>query len=360
MKTILGDLATQFTPECNQPILNLKDLGKKVGFLVHLGMAFLLMLPFLWGFYLTMNSWREGHNADGWKLGKVAFEAMIGEMCRNGSWDPSLVKDPDAPLEVQAVPVLKEHLEALLVLFEGSKPMLRLICGASIFEVCYVFGDASSAGFGSSDLKSDGSIGFCFGIWGIKGKGSTSNYQELQNLVEILQAMGLKDELKGKEVFIFTDNLVAESIASKGTSSSNLLFELVVRLYKLEMQFLCKIQVVHVAGTCMIQQGTDGLSRGDMFEGVMKGASMLSFVPLHKTAIEWSPKLIDWIFGWCEVASIGEVEVLDENGWFERGHNIDGSHWNTVGMWMPSYHSGNFIWSPPPEILPWLGCMKQG
>ena len=146
--------------------------------------------------------------------------------------------------------------------------------------------------------------------------------------------MGLKDELKGKEVFIFTNNLVAESIASKGSLSSPLLFELVVRLYKLEMQFLCKIQVVHMAGTCMIQQGTDGLSRGDMFEGIMKGALMLSFVPLHKTAIKRSPKLMDWIFGCCEVASIGEVEVLDENDWFERGHDIHGSRWNTDGMWI--------------------------
>ena len=70
--------------------------------------------------------------------------------------------------------------------------------------------------------------------------------------METLEAMGLKDELKGKEVFIFTDNLVAESIASKGLSSSPLLFELVVRLYKLEMQFLCKIQVVHMAGIRMM------------------------------------------------------------------------------------------------------------
>ena len=87
-----------------------------------------------------------------------------------------------------------------------------------------------------------------------------------------------------------------------------------------------------------------------MFEGVMKGASMLSFVPLHERAIERSPKLIDWIFGWCKVASLGEVEVLDENAWFERGHDIDGSCLNTDGMWIPDYRSGNFIWSPPPAV----------
>ena len=73
---------------------------------------------------------------DGWKLGRVAFDAMISEMQKNGSWDPSLAGERDAPLEVQAVPVLHEHLKALLALFEGSRPTLRLIRGASIYEVC--------------------------------------------------------------------------------------------------------------------------------------------------------------------------------------------------------------------------------
>ena len=347
-KSILTDLAKQFETSGPCPLLNLKDLEKKVGFLVHLGMAYPLMLPFLRGFYLTMNSWRKDRDSEGWKLGKVAFEAMISQMRKNGSWDPASGGEQDAPLEVQAVPVLEEHLKALLVLFEGHKPTLRLIRGASIYEVCYVFGDASGEGFGSSHLRSDGSIGFRFGIWGSEGAGTTSNYRELRNLVETLEAMGRRDELKGKEVFIFTDNSVSESIAAKGSSSSPLLFELVVRLYKLEMQFLCRIQVVHVAGTRMIAQGTDGLSRGDMFEGVMKGASMLSFVPLHKTAIERSPKLLDWVSGWCEVADFGSLEVLDEDGWFERGHDIDGSRLNPDGMWLPGYRSGNFVWAPPP------------
>ncbi len=41
----------------------------------------------------------------------------------------------------------------------------------------------------------------------------------------------------------------------------------------------------------MIKQGTDGLSRGDLVEGVMRGESMLSFVPLHRSCIDRSPLL---------------------------------------------------------------------
>ena len=39
----------------------------------------------------------------------------------------------------------------------------------------------------------------------------------------------------------------------------------------------------------MILQGADGLSRGDMYEGVMRGDNMLDFIPLHLSAIERHP-----------------------------------------------------------------------
>ena len=48
------------------------------------------------------------------------------------------------------------------------------------------------------------------------------------------------------------DNATAESACTKGSSSSKLLFQLILRLWKLEMQSGCKMHVSHVAGTCMI------------------------------------------------------------------------------------------------------------
>jgi hypothetical protein len=52
------------------------------------------------------------------------------------------------------------------------------------------------------------------------------------------------------------------------------------------MQGDFKLHFHHVAGARMIEQETDGLSRGEMFEGVMKGESKLSYVPLHLNALE--------------------------------------------------------------------------
>ena len=45
----------------------------------------------------------------------------------------------------------------------------------------------------------------------------------------------------------------------------------------------------------MIAQGGDGLSRGVLNEGVMRGEDFLSFIPFHLSAFEREPKLMDWI-----------------------------------------------------------------
>ena len=108
-----------------------------------------------------------------------------------------------------------------------------------------------------------------YGVWGLSVvDDSSSNYRELRNLVESLEMSGASGELNGKEVFLFTDNSTVEAVTAKESSTSPLLYELVVRLFQLSSVFLCSVNIIHVAGTRMIQQGTDGLSRGDMLEGV--------------------------------------------------------------------------------------------
>jgi hypothetical protein len=62
------------------------------------------------------------------------------------------------------------------------------------------------------------------------------------------------------EVFMFTDNYVMKCAYFRGTSSSPILFDLLLRLRKLELHAGLKIHVIHIAGTRMISQGMDGLS----------------------------------------------------------------------------------------------------
>ena len=87
---------------------------------------------------------------------------------------------------------------------------------------------------------------------------TSSNFKELHNLVETLEQEYESGNFQNREVFICTDNSVAERAFYKGNSCSPLLFDLVLRLRKLQLRANFKLHVVHVAGTRMIEQGTDG------------------------------------------------------------------------------------------------------
>lgn len=109
-----------------------------------------------------------------------------------------------------------------------------------------------------------------------------------------------------------------------------------------------RFHVVHVAGTRMIEQGTDGLSRGDHNAGVMQGDEMLNHIPLHVSALCQSDRLRDWVGSWITPSS----ESL-RSGWTEP-------HWLDPKDWPRAHESkGTYVWTPPPAAPPsavdWLG-----
>jgi hypothetical protein len=148
-------------------------------------------------------------------------------------------------------------------------------------------------------------------------------------LVEALEGACRRHEMNGSEVMLFTDNSTAENAFWKGTSTSPKLFALVLRLRQLEMEYDIILHVVHVSGRRMIAQGTDGLSRADHLEGVMKGTQrMEEYMPLHLDPLERSPELRRWLEDL--VRPLG-AEFLRPEGWFTTGHG-----------------HGTFVWTPPP------------
>jgi hypothetical protein len=62
------------------------------------------------------------------------------------------------------------------------------------------------------------------------------------------------------EVFMFADNYSMECAYLRGTSSSPILLDLVLRLRKLELRAGWKIHVIRIDGTQIISQGTYGFS----------------------------------------------------------------------------------------------------
>ena len=59
------------------------------------------------------------------------------------------------------------------------------------------------------------------------------------------------------------------------------------------------IHVIHVAGTQIKSWGLDGLSRGDLLEGMMAGEGLFSFVPLARGVGKRSKGRVGkWVRSW--------------------------------------------------------------
>ena len=59
------------------------------------------------------------------------------------------------------------------------------------------------------------------------------------------------------------------------------------------------LHVIHISGKRMKASGVDGLSRGDLTEGMMAGKDPLSYIPFHKGADERSGgKVSEWVHSW--------------------------------------------------------------
>ena len=336
-KTLVNELFNKFGDANDRPILKYKDLERKRGFLGHLCMTYKFLVPFMKGLHLTIDSWRPMRDPDGWKLSRDEWESYL--QCK-GLNSPD---DSPHPESVQAASRLYNDLRAFKNFFSHSEPPEVQMRVSKMLAVVYGFGDASGSGFGSS-FKLKKGISYRIGVYGSDIEGESSNYRELSNVLDALEEESASGSLGHSVVFFFTDNSTVESALYKGSSSSKKLLDLVIKFYTLQARYGIQIHVIHVSGKRMIAQGTDGLSRGQLDEGVMSGTDMLEFVPLHLTALQRSPTLKNWITSWAGSA----LETLTSSGWFERGHDITGGAVGHDSFWRPTITSGIYLWAPPP------------
>ena len=106
------------------------------------------------------------------------------------------------------------------------------------------------------------------------------------------------------------------------------MFDLILRLKTLALAQDLTLHVIHVSGTRMKAQGTDGLSRGNKGIGVMSGMSMLSFVPLHLSPYEREPLVKRFVEAVVQDMSFND---LTPEGWYTA-----------------SLEEGNYILNIPP------------
>lgn len=356
-KIIINDLlmATQGVAT-GRAIINRKQLEKETGFLNHLAMTFDTITPFLKGFYLTLNSWRDGRDDCDWKVTPKRWKAILFNRAADGGMsevelDAELSRNEDstlAPETVTGSPSLKSDVEALSAIFSPEQVPEVCIRSSTVLTIVYGFGDASGTGLGATFTCGSG-FNFRIGVWGASEDNESSNWKEFTNIVESLEEEAEAGHLANTEVFMFTDNSTVEACASNGSSTSPKLLKLVVRLHALTSEVGVRINIFHVAGTRMIAQGTDGVSRGYLGHGVMAGEAMVMHIPIHISAVTRSPlDLVPWIQSW----SGGPLHtiLLDEAGWFQAGHDIEGWSGGIDGFQRPKLSHGprTFIWAPAP------------
>ena len=344
--------ATQGSENLRAPrSLDRKDLERITGFLNHLAMTFEDITPFLKGFYLTLNSWRDKRNEDGWKISDKAWLNLVMDrhdrgLLSDNELDQALEPSDAAiaPNFVKACSRFEADLNTLSRFFDLPDPPVVGIRTKKIITVVYGFGDASGSGLGATFTNGTG-FSYRVGVWGPDDAVESSNWKEFTNVVESLEEEAAIGNLCDSEVFMFTDNATVEACADKGTSSSPKLLDLVVRLRLMSSKAGIKLHIFHVSGTRMIAQGTDGVSRGFLAAGVMDGKTMQSFIPIHLTVHERSPGFIEWVRDW----SSKSATPLNPMGWYEEGHDITGWEKGFDGFERPLLiNDATFIWTPPP------------
>ena len=164
------------------------------------------------------------------------------------------------------------------------------------------WGDGSGTGTGGTInfLNLEGQdepikLDIWMGTWNGTVVHSTSNWKEMCTLRQTLQNEsnlgGIR--VKHRRLLYCTDNSVMCDIFRRGVSKSDTLQKLFLEVKLLELQLDCHLLLIHVPGTTMIREGTDGLSRGVPLQPLYKyeGNALL---PLLWRAASPSTPLLNW------------------------------------------------------------------
>ena len=296
-----------------------KELEKCRGFLIYVSRTYLSFKPYLRGLHKTIDSWRPLRDEDGWKL---MYEIMQAK--ENGEWFELNNREPKK--FVKPVKRLKNDFLTLKKFTQSPAPPKVVKRRKGIGTAFYGFGDASGKGFGYA-LEINGRVHAEYGQWEATIEEMHSNYKELRNLVNAVIAAYERNALNDCELYVFTDNFVAEAAYYNGGSNrSKELDELVFILWELQMKGNFSLFIYHVAGTRMIKSGIDGLSRGDKAEGISLGIPLGAFIPIHLSPLERSSSVQNWIDSWWDIESFGKLHKLSPEEWF--------THTMTKGSWL--------------------------
>ena len=197
------------------------------------------------------------------------------------------------------------------------------------------FGDGSGTGSGGTIQHADGSFEMWMGAWSPEVWHFSSNWKELRTLLATLERAAAKGKsgFTGATFFYFTDNLVTYFITFSGTSTSPELHAMIQVIKELEIELDITLEVVHIPGTWMIIQGTDGLSRGIWMSNLQERPGQREILKGIFAPVPMSFELAHWAAYHAGLPSAADITLCD---------------WNTRLDFLTIVNHCT-LWCPPPE-----------
>ena len=312
------ELIRELEEMLERDLLPLQRLLEIRGFLIYVVRTYPWLNPYIKGLHLTVDSWRPGRGASGFKMrGKELERAMAiwsasrGLPCRREEDGPDEVgptphqaqdkgqahSPEEAPGDVRPVPRFARDVACLIELTKTPGPPRQLYRAKHVMAF-FVIGDASGSGKGVAVLEQYG-MDYEAGTWKVQWRKESSNVREAENLTDRVERLAEESKLFEHEVFVLTDNSAFEGAYYKGHSPSEKLNDIVFRLHKAERDGGFILHVLHIAGKRMKATGVDGLSRGDLTEGMLAGADPFAFLPFDQGAdARANGEVSKWVRSW--------------------------------------------------------------
>jgi len=205
--------------------------------------------------------------------------------------------DEGAPETVNPVERYVRDLGCLRELTSSTEPQKQLY-RADRQAAFFVIGDASGKGKWNAVVEQYG-VDYESGAWNLEWREQSSNCREAENLTDRLERLVADGALRNHEVFLVTDNSAFEGAFYKGHSPSRELSDIVFRVHKTQCDGGFVLHGIRISRKRMKASGVDGLSRGDLTEGMMVGKDPLSFIPFNLGADDRAGgKVSAWVHSW--------------------------------------------------------------
>ena len=183
------------------------------------------------------------------------------------------------PGGVRPVRRFRRDMACLLELTELPEPPKQLYRAKHVMGF-FIIGDASGLGKGVAVVEQCG-VEYEAGPWKMQWRKESSNVREAKNLTNRIKRLGSNMVLTNHEVFVMTNNTAFEVAYYKEHPPNAKLNNIIFRLHKAERDGGFILHVLHISGKRMNDTGVDGLSRGNLIEGMLAGVDPISFLPFN-------------------------------------------------------------------------------